>query len=300
MELYQIRYLEAAIRHSGVGRAAEELHVSQPAVTRAIKRLEDELGIQLINSNSRGIEATEYGQIFYTYARTILSSVRDVTDELLTIKTSGSDFVSIGVTPMVNRALFSRLLKGAFNTNEHRSITVTENTLKRHIVALRAGHLDLVVGMIQPEFLTGDITYEVTGKTRIAPYARASHPVFSSRRSITLEDLRAYPFAIYRPEMITDVFRNWLHETKVRSLRIGLKSNSPDVLTTALLSTNLITILPEHFAEQAFQPGQVRRVETDSLSMEFDVGILQLRGSRASRAKTLICEQLRALMASRP
>lgn len=299
MELYQIRYLEAAIRHSGVGRAAEELNVSQPAVTRAIKRLEEELGIRLINSNTRGIEATEYGHIFYTYARTILSNVRDVTDELLTIKTTGSDFVSIGVTPMIDRTVFKGLLKNAFSGDENRSITVTENTLKRHIVALRAGHLDIVVGMIQPEFLAGDIAYEVTGKIRISPYARASHPIFSRRKPVGIQDLRAYQFAIYRPEMITDVFRNWLHETKVRSLRIGLKSNSPDLLTATVLSTNLITLLPEHVADQAFEQGQVRRVETESLSMEFDAGILLLRDGRASRAQTWVREQLRTLMTAR-
>lgn len=298
MELYQIRYLEAAIRHSAVGRAAQELNVSQPAVTRAIKRLESELGIRLIVSNTRGIEPTDYGQLLYTHAQSILAGIKDATDELQTIKTSGSKVVSIGVTPMINKKLFGEFLKSIFARSEDVAVNINEGSLSRHVVALRSGNLDFVVGMIQPEFVTGEIACEVLYNTRQLPYARIGHPIFSRQAILSLADLHAYEFAIYRPEAITDIFRNWLHDAQVRSIRIGLKSNSPDVLMAATLETDLITFLPDHFAEQAVEQGLIRQVETSFLNIEFEAGILQLRGSRTTRAKLMIYEQLRKLMAA--
>jgi DNA-binding transcriptional LysR family regulator len=75
MSLAQIRYFVAVAEHGNVGRAASRLRVAQPAVSRQIKNLEDELGAQLFVRTSRGMQLSSSGEVFLDHARGILTGV---------------------------------------------------------------------------------------------------------------------------------------------------------------------------------------------------------------------------------
>lgn len=76
MSLSQIEYFVMVADHGHVGRAAAELRVAQPAVSRQIRRLEDELGKPLFVRTPRGMTLSKAGQVFLGHARSILASVR--------------------------------------------------------------------------------------------------------------------------------------------------------------------------------------------------------------------------------
>lgn len=75
MELRQLRYFVAVARHRHVTRAAEALHVTQPALSQQIRRLETELGVALLHRTPRGVEPTAAGEELLARAETILSEV---------------------------------------------------------------------------------------------------------------------------------------------------------------------------------------------------------------------------------
>lgn len=72
----QIEYFVAVAEEGHVGRAANALRIAQPAVSRQIRRLEDELGAPLFARTPRGMELSEAGHVFLRHARTILDAVR--------------------------------------------------------------------------------------------------------------------------------------------------------------------------------------------------------------------------------
>ncbi|MGH7330476.1 MAG: LysR family transcriptional regulator [Polyangiaceae bacterium] len=87
VSLAQIEYFVAVADHGHVGRAAAELRVAQPAVSRQIRRLEDELGRSLFVRTPRGMKLSDAGAIFLSRARIILESVRDAANEVRRLRT---------------------------------------------------------------------------------------------------------------------------------------------------------------------------------------------------------------------
>lgn len=82
MELYQLEYFEAVARHENVSKAAEELHISQPALSKAIAKLESELGVNLFDRVGKRLSLNEQGAFFRDSAAQLLMHVQESTDAL--------------------------------------------------------------------------------------------------------------------------------------------------------------------------------------------------------------------------
>jgi DNA-binding transcriptional LysR family regulator len=82
MSLAQIEYFVAVAEEGHVGRAACNLRIAQPAVSRQIRRLEDELGTPLFTRTPRGMKLSDAGHVFLEHARAILAGIRVATDEV--------------------------------------------------------------------------------------------------------------------------------------------------------------------------------------------------------------------------
>ncbi|MFN4998269.1 MAG: LysR family transcriptional regulator [Betaproteobacteria bacterium] len=94
LSLRQIRIFSAAARHLSFSRAAEEMHLSAPAVSMQIKELEEELGSALFLRSGRKVALTSAGDTFRVHADKVLSALREaesVMQKLKGTKTSGPD-----------------------------------------------------------------------------------------------------------------------------------------------------------------------------------------------------------------
>ena len=97
----QIRYFVAVADSFSVSRAAAELHISQSAVTSAIRELETELGAALFERNPRGVSLTTQGHQFLLHARRILSAMTEASQSLKAVAQQDQGRLTIGVTTLV-------------------------------------------------------------------------------------------------------------------------------------------------------------------------------------------------------
>jgi DNA-binding transcriptional LysR family regulator len=120
MELHHLRYFEAVARHGHVTRAAQELHIAQPSLSKQIQVLEAELGVKLFNRVGRRIELSEAGALLLPYARRILHDVEHARTTLQQMSDLSRGHVSIGASPTVGTRLLPQAL--AEFTRQHSGI----------------------------------------------------------------------------------------------------------------------------------------------------------------------------------
>lgn len=97
MNIRDLRYFEAVARNQRFIVAAEELHISQPALSNTIKRLEERIGYKLFERSTKKLSLTELGQVFYNHVQHLLSQFDNTVDELELIRTLGGRKLRIGM-----------------------------------------------------------------------------------------------------------------------------------------------------------------------------------------------------------
>lgn len=114
MELRHLRYFEAVARHSHVTRAAAELHIAQPALSKQISQLEQELGVALFDRVGRNVRLTEAGEALLPHARAVMAQVESARAEMAERVGLSRGRASVGTPPTVGTQLLPRVL-AAFN-----------------------------------------------------------------------------------------------------------------------------------------------------------------------------------------
>ncbi|HEX4409981.1 MAG TPA: LysR family transcriptional regulator [Xanthobacteraceae bacterium] len=109
MTLTQLRYFVSVARHKSVSRAARELNVSQPALTRQIKLLESELECKLLERHPRGVELTDSGQILSDRASRQLRELDQISVDVSDTSFAPSGRLRIGCPPSLPRLLLRPL-----------------------------------------------------------------------------------------------------------------------------------------------------------------------------------------------
>lgn len=140
--LRQIRYFVAVARSGSFTSAAEELHVSQPAVGLQVKFLEDRLGIALFDRHSRGAQLTEAGELYLGFAETILKTIQDSEQALARFQKNPCLSLRLGITPTLGRSILPQLLQKVTQSAQGMSITFQEGVSGDLIKSLLAGTLE--------------------------------------------------------------------------------------------------------------------------------------------------------------
>lgn len=114
MELRHLRYFEAVARHSHVTRAAAELHIAQPALSKQISQLEQELGVALFDRVGRNVRLTEAGEALLPHARAVMAQVEAARAEMAERIGLRRGRATVGTPPTVGTQLLPAVL-AAFN-----------------------------------------------------------------------------------------------------------------------------------------------------------------------------------------
>lgn len=145
MELRQLRYFVAIVDHGALSRAAQVLHIAQPALTQQLRQLEDELGAQLLHRSAQGVLCTDAGKIFYQHAQAILKQVIDAKAAVTQSTDRPSGTVAIGVPQSISGALALPLLLAAQARYPEIELQLTEELTGNLIEQLKSGRINLAV-----------------------------------------------------------------------------------------------------------------------------------------------------------
>ena len=196
MELRQLEYLAAVARHGQFTRASRDLRVAQPAVSQQIRKLEDELGLELLIRGSRQVEPTEAGEILVARAHRVLAELEAARQELDELSGLLRGRVDIGSLP-VSRLDIAGLLIGFREVHPGIGIHLHERSLAMTLPMLRSDEIDLCFGLTEPSGLGDDIDGRRLFEEPLLVAVATDHPL-AGRRSIRLEDLADEPLIRFR------------------------------------------------------------------------------------------------------
>lgn len=145
MDLRTLNYVTTAVRLESITKAAAELHVAQSAVSRAIKLLEEELGVVLLLRHTHGVKATLEGVKFVESAETLLRLARQLREEMRSFATEPLGTIRFGFPPSQGQNFIDVLIAGFVKKYPHVGFQLREALTGELTEALLADKLDLAV-----------------------------------------------------------------------------------------------------------------------------------------------------------
>lgn len=125
MEIKQLKFLDAIVRHRNITRAANELYISQPSMSMSVKKFEEELGFKLFERNKNGLQLTEQGQEFYNKSHHIIQGLNQLEKDRKIIKDKGVETLKVGVIESF-RKYVPKLVSSFLQQNPAKNISVIE------------------------------------------------------------------------------------------------------------------------------------------------------------------------------
>lgn len=189
MKLHQIQALVAAVEHGSIRAAARELHLTQAALTKSLRLLEEDSGVALLIRKSRGVVLTEAGQRLHARAQLVMRQVALAQDELQQAQGHDEGTVRVALTPYLMLTVLGEAF-GWFRKRYPRiQLRLIEGLVARVLPGLRDGTVDFAIVAD-----SGDVTPQEFQSTRLKKdqqtlVVRAGHPVLRQPTAAKLVEL---------------------------------------------------------------------------------------------------------------
>ena len=290
MDLRDLRYFEAIAEFEHIGRATQRLHRTQPALTSAVRRLEEACGAPLFEKAGRGIRLTPAGRVLLKWAQRMRFDVEDAKREIGDIGRGLSGHIRIGIVPTAAQFLLppaARQLMARAPAVTLRTVVGLIDTLKP---MLRAGDLDLMVGTESPD--EPGFASQRLAEDHIVVAASAKHEIL--RRTPTLKDLTAYKWVLQPPGAPT---RDWLDHTFDRKRlprpQVQVESSMLLMLPALIAETGLLSFISRHHLDESDKRSPLREVPLKETTMRRRLVVTHREGSYLLPATQLLISLLR-------
>ncbi len=192
MDKQQLEYFQVAAHLEQMTRAAEQLNITQPALSSSIKRLEAELGVLLFDRHGRSIVLNEYGEVFLQYTENILAQFDAAAQQLQSMKEAQERSVQLLSPPL---ELFPGLLEQILASKINLSLNSIHDSEDRIIAKFISKNIDLCITSMPIH--SPALSSEVLTSERMAAIVSREHPL-AQNEHVSIFSLKNCNFATFR------------------------------------------------------------------------------------------------------
>jgi DNA-binding transcriptional LysR family regulator len=294
MTLSQLAAFQAAARAGGFKAGARKLGLSQPSVHRAVRQLQEILGVELLEQTSRGLVPTRAGADFVTAVALVLREIDLIVDDLDEARGRHRGRVAIGALAFGRTELVPRAVASAVRAFPDVDFLIQDGTYDQLLQGLRTGELDIIVTAGRP-LPTEDVREEVLFEDTLAVVARAGHPL-ADRGRAEAEDLRRFPWILPREGTPTRQVCDELLD------RIGGPKGAGRIETGALasvrgllLESDRLTLLSRHQISVELKAGLLAALDTALPEPKRTIVATLRHDWKPTRVQAALLEELKAI-----
>ncbi len=194
MDTQKLAHLLAVVEHGTFSEAARAVHLSQPALSRSIRSLEDELKAPLFDRGARKAHLTVFGELVVDRARRMRLEEAHLKRDLDLLRGGEDGVLSLGVGPAPAALLLTPFLIHMGRTRPRIRVRIETGATGTLLDHLRSEAIDAIVGDAYVLQQADDIEIEQLGDLRAGLVCRAGHPLLSQSH-VTVDAMRSYPIA---------------------------------------------------------------------------------------------------------
>ena len=198
IKLHQLRALVGVVEHGGIRAAARELHVSQAALTKSLRQLEDDAGVSLLVRSSRGVNLTAAGQRLYARANLVTRQLDLASGELRDAAGDAHGHVGVALTPYVILKHLGQASRWFRQRYPLVTVEVVEGLMSRTLPRMRDGSLDLAIIVETIDLPVGEFAVTPVGSAMQRVTVREGHPVLHNP---TLEAMSELEWLLSGPRL---------------------------------------------------------------------------------------------------
>lgn len=306
MDLRSLRYFIAVVDAGSLSKAAAALYVAQPALTAQVKKLEGELGAQLLERSHAGVTPTPVGLALYHDARRLLSDAEAMQARVRRSSASPEGSVTVAVPFMLVSLLIGPLLVRARAAYPRIRVFVFDDLSLRVQQVMQDGRADLGILVDTPQ-APGLATRPLAEEPVLLCGAAATAPVplrdENGEAVVAFDDAAALPLVLQSPRFAIRRSVERVAAERGRTLNVVHEHDSARVIRSLYLAGAGFTFTPASSATEYPAPGEGwlrARVVEPSITRRYDLATPAGRtpGDAARAVTALLVEQVQALVAS--
>ncbi|MBK1653304.1 LysR family transcriptional regulator [Allochromatium vinosum] len=280
VSLRQLRVFEAVARHNSYTRAAEELHLSQPAVSMQVRQLEDEIGLSLFERLGKQVVLTEAGREVFHYSRAIGQSLREMEEVLESLKGVSRGSLRIAVASTVN--YFAPRLMAIFQ-QRHPGIGLRLDVTNREslVQMLDSNSVDLVLMGVPPRNV--EVEAEAFMDNPLVVIAPPDHPL-AGERAIPLARLAEETFVMREEGSGTRQAMERFFSERGQTIRHGMQMTRNEAVKQAVRSGLGLSVVSLHTIELELETRRLVTLDVEGFPDRRQWYLVYRRGKRLSPA----------------
>jgi LysR family nitrogen assimilation transcriptional regulator len=293
MDLRQLKFFVRVAEHGSFTRAAAELAVAQPVLSRQIRDLERDLGVTLLSRNGRGVDLTEAGKRFLARARSITLEAESALTEARSLCARPSGPVSVAMAPSAGAILWVPLLALVQHSLPDIRLQLAEGYSGHVMEWLTLGKAD--VGVIYQPQAHASVKSEVLIDERLYLLGTPERPVFREA-SIEFAELARLPLILPAlPHAIRRLLESEAAKQRL-TLAVELEVNAYPAIKTIMVARRGFTVLPAAPVLPEVHAGQIALAEITHPALSQKMALVTSTHHPASEAARAVCRAIRKLV----
>jgi LysR family transcriptional regulator, nitrogen assimilation regulatory protein len=296
MDVRQLKYFLRIVELKSFSEASKHLRIAQPALGLQVRKLEDELGVSLLDRHARGVTPTAAGLLLYEHADIILRQVERARSEVVDIAVEPRGKIAIGLTMTVSLVLGAALVERYHAVCPHVSLRVVD------------GLSELLVEWVETDRLDMAFTYNTTTGTGLVHEPLAVEDLFLvgpantpelAQPTVPFEFLTKVPLVLPSPQHVLRTFTDDAANAIDKPLNVAFEIDSVQTMKELVERSIGFTVLPFGAVQAEVSEGRLSASRVVQPDLSRTLCVVYSRRRPSSKAFTTLHQLIRKLVAER-